>query len=199
MNTRENRFHKGLSIFFLVTGIMLCNFGPALAQDPGVDGFTWSESAGWINFNPAHGGVTVHDTHLSGYAWAENIGWVKMGVDGGGPYGKSGSTDWGVNRGASGGLSGYAWSEVAGWINFNPTHSRVIIDPVSSALEHYGWSENIGWIHFSNHGFYGAVARAAAGTLNVPTMNEWGMIAFMLLLGAFSIWMIKKREFIAGR
>ena len=47
--------------------------------------YAWSENAGWLNFRPTNGGVTVHDTYLSGYAWAENIGWVKLG-SGTGPY-----------------------------------------------------------------------------------------------------------------
>jgi hypothetical protein len=54
--------------------------------------YAWSENAGWVNFRPTHGGVTVNDTYLSGYAWAENIGWVKLG-SGTGPYGNTTSSN----------------------------------------------------------------------------------------------------------
>ena len=50
---------------------------PASAAEGNIDDtekYAWSENAGWLNFRPAHGGVTVHETHLSGYAWADNIG-----------------------------------------------------------------------------------------------------------------------------
>ncbi len=41
--------------------------------------WAWGGNAGWINFNPTHGGgVTVYDDHPEGYAWAENIGWVRL-------------------------------------------------------------------------------------------------------------------------
>jgi len=117
------------------------------------DKYAWSEVSGWQNWNPTHGGVTVHDngasSYLSGYAWCENIGWVKLG-DGTGPYANNSATDWGVNMDASGNLSGYAWSEVAGWINFNPTHSQVTINTSTGAFDGYGWCENTGWVHFKN-------------------------------------------------
>jgi hypothetical protein len=38
---------------------------------------SWSENAGWINFRPQYGGVTVYSDYLSGYAWHENLGWLK--------------------------------------------------------------------------------------------------------------------------
>ena len=39
-------------------------------------GYAWSTNAGWINFAPPYGGVTVYADHLEGYAWGENIGWI---------------------------------------------------------------------------------------------------------------------------
>ncbi len=159
-------------VLSLVTGVFLAIYAPAHAAN--TDGYAWSETAGWINFSPSHGGVTVHDTHLSGYAWAENFGWILMGVESGGPYANTSSTNWGVNRDASGNLSGYAWSEIAGWVNFNPTHSQVAIDPGTGAFEDYAWSESVGWIHFGDpQGLYNVrteIADAApAVSTNTPS------------------------------
>ncbi len=40
-------------------------------------GFGWSENAGWINFKPTNGGVTIDSSgNFSGYAWGENVGWI---------------------------------------------------------------------------------------------------------------------------
>ena len=114
------------------------------------DKYAWSETAGWFNFKPTHGGVTVNSDHLSGYVWAESIGWIKMGVDAGGPYGNTNASDWGVNRDGSGNLSGYGWSEVAGWVNFNPTDNQVVIDPATGDFDGYAWCEGVGYIHLQN-------------------------------------------------
>jgi hypothetical protein len=45
-----------------------------------VNKWACSTNAGWINFNPTHGGVTVCADHLEGYAWGENIGWIRLGT-----------------------------------------------------------------------------------------------------------------------
>ena len=118
--------------------------------------YAWAENAGWANFAPTNGGVTVtswgfgHTGHLSGYAWVENAGWLKLGNDNGGPYQNTDANDWGVNIAASGGgLAGYAWSENCGWISFNPTYGQVTIGG-EGRFDGYAWAENIGWIHFKN-------------------------------------------------
>ncbi len=134
--------------------ILFCLFTlhPAMADEGNIsrsDKYGWSESSGWVNFRPTHGGVTVHDTYLSGYAWSGNIGWIKLGNGNAGPYLNSDARNWGVNKDSAGNLSGYAWSEVAGWINFNPSHSRVTIDSEGN-FDGYAWSQNAGWIHFRN-------------------------------------------------
>ncbi len=120
--------------------------------DP-VDKFAWSENAGWQNFRPADGGVTVYSDHLEGFAWSENLGWIKLGSSTAGgtlTYANTSASDWGVNRDNAGNLSGFAWSETAGWINFNPADSQVTIDPATGDFNGYAWSENVGWIHFQN-------------------------------------------------
>ncbi len=125
------------------------------------DKWVWSTNAGWVNFRPDHGGVTVYLDHLEGYAWGENIGWIRLGTyTGGFPYTYLNTTqdNYGVNRDISGNLSGYAWSTNVGWIKFDPSNSQATMDS-TGVLSGYAWAENMGWIHLSNPDpAYGVVA-----------------------------------------
>ncbi len=140
------------TLFVWVAGVLLC-VGTAHSQTGNIDAtdkYAWGTNTGWINFRPANGGVTVHDTYLSGYAWNENIGWIGLGDGTGGPYNNDAAGDWGVNRDGAGNLSGYAWNANVGWINFNPSHSEVTVDTETGSFDGYAYSENVGWIHFRN-------------------------------------------------
>ena len=122
-----------------------------------VNKWAWSTNAGWINFNPANGGVTVCADHLEGYAWGENIGWIRLGTFSGcaaHTYSNASTADYGVNKNPSGVLSGNAWGTNAGWIKFNPTFGGVRIDPFSGSITGYAWAENLGWIHFKGTGLF---------------------------------------------
>jgi len=134
----------------LIGFLLLAGNASGQSNLDGVNHHAWSEGAGWFVLKPAHGGVVVHREFFAGFAWFENVGWVKLGVDTGGPYGNSGSSDWGVNVGTDGALSGFAWSESCGWIDFSPTGGGVAIDLETGAFDGFGWSENLGWIHFAN-------------------------------------------------
>ena len=115
--------------------------------------WAWSTNAGWINFNPTNGGVTVCNDHLEGYAWAENIGWIRLGTFSGcaaHKYNNTSASDYGVNKDSSGNLSGNAWSANAGWIKFDPTNGGVTINSTTGSFDGYAWAENVGWIHFKN-------------------------------------------------
>jgi len=141
-----------LTVIWL-TCLALFSLPPGWADEGNIDAtyrYAWSETAGWLNFRPTHGGVAVHDTYLSGYAWAKNTGWIRLG-SGTGPYANTTSSNWGVNRNSvTGALSGYAWSENAGWINFASTHSQVSIALATASFDGYAWSENAGWVHIKN-------------------------------------------------
>jgi hypothetical protein len=134
----------------------LCGLPPVLADEGNIsltNKYAWSENAGWLNFRPTGGGVTIYSDHLEGYAWAENVGWVKLGADSGGGnpyYANTTSGNWGVNHDGSGNLSGYAWGENIGWIHFAPPGGGVTIDPASGEFDGYAWAENVGWIHLKN-------------------------------------------------
>jgi hypothetical protein len=117
--------------------------------------WAWATGAGWINFNPANGGVTVCGDHLEGYAWAENLGWIKLGTfNGCAPhtYANTSVADYGVNKDSSGRLSGNAWSTSAGWIKLDPISGGVTVDSGSGSFNGYAWGENVGWIHFKGTG-----------------------------------------------
>lgn len=144
----------------LVIGITVSLFSVAYAAtnsniDPDAK-WAWSTNAGWINFNPPNGGVTVYDDHLEGYAWGENVGWIRLGAYSGGDtheYGNTSAADYGVNRDTStGALSGYAWGTNVGWINFSPDDGGVTIDPATGDFSGYAWGENVGWINFNSSG-----------------------------------------------
>jgi len=143
----------------LVIGITLGMFSVAYAAansniDPEAR-WAWSTNAGWINFNPPDGGVTVCDDHLEGYAWGENVGWIRIGTYSGGDahtYGNTSAADYGVNRDSSGNLSGHAWGTNVGWINFSPSNGGVSIDPATGDFSGYAWVENVGWISFHSSG-----------------------------------------------
>jgi hypothetical protein len=144
------------TVFVLFAAALLCIVGTATHAAGNIsdtDKYAWSETAGWLNFNPGHAdaGVTVYSDHLEGFAWAENIGWVKLGghtAGGAHTYDQS-AGNWGVNNDGSGNLSGYAWSEVAGWIRFDPPHADagVTVNEINS-FDGYAWSENAGFIQF---------------------------------------------------
>jgi hypothetical protein len=136
----------------LVLALLAVGVALAAGNISTTDKWAWGTNAGWINFNPDHGGVTVYPDHLEGYAWGENVGWIRMGTHiGGSPhtYGNSSNTDYGVNRNpTTGALSGYAWSTTAGWINFAPANGGVTVSPAGE-FSGYAWGENIGWIKFN--------------------------------------------------
>ena len=53
-------------------------YGVNRAADGRLSGYAWATNVGWINFDPAHGGVTIDPAtgSFAGYAWAENVGWI---------------------------------------------------------------------------------------------------------------------------
>jgi len=98
---------------------------PLMAFAEGMDSsfkFAWSDTLGWINFNPTNGNVQVFSDRLTGYAWSENYGWINLNP-----------TNGGVINDGNGNLSGYAWGENIGWIDF----SNVKINPNTGEFSGY--------------------------------------------------------------
>lgn len=117
------------SILFLgvaVLGLFLVNavFGPiniTQAANTPVTGYAWSDNIGWIQMNPAFGGVQVDDStgNFSGYAWSDNIGWVNFAPSSGYPEAP--------NEGAK---LNFSTGQITGWIK-------------AIAADNNGWD---GWI-----------------------------------------------------
>ncbi len=116
--------------------------------------YAYAENAGWLNFSSNNEQVTVYDDHLEGYVWSEAAGWIRLGTTvttgAAHTYSNSSSTTYGVNNDGNGNLSGYGWGENIGWVNFNPTHSQVTINATTGDFDGYAWSESLGWVHFNN-------------------------------------------------
>ena len=150
----KKRRHRLFSASLLGLVLALLAVGAALATGniSNTDKWTWGANVGWINFNPANGGVTVYNDHLEGYAWGENVGWIRLGTHTGGSphtYTNADQNTYGVNRDTgTGALSGHAWSTNAGWINFAPANGGVTVSPAGE-FSGYAWGANIGWIKFN--------------------------------------------------
>jgi hypothetical protein len=139
----------------VVAALGLLQVAEAASNIDPVFKWAWATNAGWINFNPSNGGVTVCPDHLQGYAWAENVGWIKLGAANDcspHTFSNSSTADYGVNRDGLGNLSGYAWSTNVGWIKFNPSNGGVTVNRGTGAFDGYAWGENVGWIHFKGSG-----------------------------------------------
>ena len=144
--------------------------------------YSWSENAGWLNFEASGGdGVQVGSDRLAGYVWGENIGWISLSCEN---TESCASVDYGVVNDGAGNLSGFAWGENVGWINFNPvvsdepTDYGVKIDG-DGKFSGWAWGENIGWINFWIADYYAAVCKVTAEDL-ANFADDW------LLTGAVS-------------
>lgn len=72
--------------------------------------YAWGEAAGWINLNPAEGGLIISDHGISGYAWSSRYGWINFNPSHSGQ---------GVTNNGQGVLGGYAWISGGGWLNMS--------------------------------------------------------------------------------
>jgi len=148
------------------------NYGVTIPDADGpVTGYAWANASdvpnstasqegnglGWIQFDPAGGGVSVATTagerRLSGMARIVSIanaggnaggwqGWIKMGGDGANwngsscvgknNYNNKNQCNYGVKIDKSGNFSGYAWSEDLGWIDFSRAILKSCTNPSCS-------------------------------------------------------------------
>ena len=90
--------------------------GGATVTDSAVTGYVWGDTVGWINLNPAHGGVTNSCSGiLGGYAWGQNTGWVNFA-----PTNSTGANQPKIDT-TTGAFSGYVWSQNYGYIKLFST------------------------------------------------------------------------------
>ena len=98
-------FRSAFLVFFIFTGASFAHAASG-SIDP-VNKYAWGTVAGWINFAPTNGGLTVSDSGITGYAWGANTGWINFSP-----------TQGGVTNTTAGVLGGFAWDEGGGWVSF---------------------------------------------------------------------------------
>src|SRR5258708_8587823 len=76
----------GYAVIAAVAALGFLQVVEAAGNINSINKWAWSTNAGWINFNPSNGGVTVCADHLEGFAWAENVGWIHFKGTGSIPY-----------------------------------------------------------------------------------------------------------------
>jgi hypothetical protein len=162
-NLNGNNMNRKI-ILFLISAIsvaFLFGFFPAAnAASLSVTGYAWSDTIGWIQFNPSFGGVFLDDAtgDLSGYAWSDNIGWIDFGPTSGFPetpsYGAKIDISTGKITGwakavAGGSAGSGGWD---GWISMagaSPAYS-VNLDKTTGNFSGWAWgSDVVGWVSFS--------------------------------------------------
>lgn len=168
---------KKILIIGLVLGLLVIAFYKiALAEILDLSGYAWSDTIGWLHFNPSPGGVALDSVSgdLAGYAWSENIGWVSFDRSSGFPEAPLESakvdystcvsdnicnvTGWAkALAGESAGAGG--WD---GWIKMSGSwDDGITYDKSSGEFEGYAWgSDVVGWMSMKGVG-YGVVTTVA--------------------------------------
>lgn len=152
----------------LLTATAFIPFGsPANAASLAVTGWAWSDTIGWIQFDPVFGGVFIDDAtgDFSGYAWSDNIGWIDFAGT---------NLDW-----ATGEVTGWAnaiagadyddgWTGDISMSGISPDYS-VNVDLSTGEFSGWAWgSDVVGWISFGGAGYDYVVVIPPPG---VPTLN----------------------------
>lgn len=151
---RKIFFSLFLSLFLISTSFFIAN-----AASVSINGFAWSDTIGWIQMDPAFGGVSLDDVSgdFSGFAWSDNIGWVSFDAsDGTHPSAIINNI---TTCGASCVVSGWARAISAdgngwdGWIKMSDTVApaySVNLDTTTGNFSGWAWgSDVVGWIDFS--------------------------------------------------
>ena len=168
---------SAISVAFLFGFFSMANATPvpAASVPVPVTGYAWSETIGWIQFDPSLGGVTLDNAtgDLSGYAWSDNIGWVSFdATDATHPSAIINNI---TTCGSACVVSGWARAIAAdnngwdGWIKMSDTAApaySVNLDKTTGNFSGWAWgSDVVGWISFSGAGY--GVTVSIAPTLNV--------------------------------
>ena len=127
-----------------------------------INGYAWSDTAGWIDLNCANTGVCgtnnfgltlAQDGTISGYAWADNVGWISANTAdlAGCPSAPCSAK---ITSGAvSGWLKAIASSnaQAGGWDGFiSLSGAGYGVSLSNGAFLGYAWGDtNVGWVDFS--------------------------------------------------
>lgn len=165
---------SAIAVLFLVNAV----FGPVnitKAANSPVTGYAWSDNIGWIQMNPAFGGVQVDSStgNFSGYAWSDNIGWVDFAPTSGFPEAPNEGAKLNLSTGQ---ITGWIKAIAAdnngwdGWIKMSGSWSNgVSVNLATGAFSGYAWgSDVVGWVSFSGSG-YGVTMNPLAPTVNISS------------------------------
>lgn len=106
--TRFNLVLLSLPLLFFVVGVSFAQASETNGTISSTYKYAWSNVAGYINFAPTNGGLTITDSAVTGYAWGANTGWINFNA-----------TQSHVTNDGAGNLGGYAWDSGAGWFSFS--------------------------------------------------------------------------------
>lgn len=98
---------RGLFLALLLAGAPLAHASTTSGTVSSVYKYAWGTVAGYVNFAPTNGGLTITDAAITGYAWGANTGWINFSA-----------TSGGVTNSTAGVLGGYAWDSGGGWVSF---------------------------------------------------------------------------------
>ncbi len=189
-----------------------------------LSGFAWSETAGWINFscdtNDTCGsvayGVTVdpvtgdpETSAFSGYAWGENIGWIRFDHAFASTSGVETSWDGdsdgdGIPDDVEGDVDSPDDADtVPNYLDEDSDGDGILDadegtgDPDNDLIPNYLdlYSDADGWSDAEEDAAgtdpYDASSNPGA---SIPTVSEWGMIIFFILLVGSALWVMRRRE-----
>lgn len=112
-NQRDNAGHarvlaRASLLCLLIVGTSVAHASQTSGIIDSVYKYAWGTVAGYVNFAPTNGGLTITDSAITGYAWGANTGWLNFSA-----------TNGGVTNTAAGVLGGYAWDSGGGWVSFS--------------------------------------------------------------------------------
>ncbi len=165
-----------ISLFVLFFSVISAN-----AAQRALSGWAWSDTIGWIQFNPSYGGVFIDNATgvLSGSAWTDNAGWIDFRPGGAAPNGKSGAVTMNLSTGELTGwardLSGADFNDGwDGWISMSGTSPNYGVGMDLNTGKFSGWawgSDIVGWISFSGSG-YGVSCLNCGSTSSLPQCSD---------------------------
>jgi len=141
-----------------MAGIFVFSVLVVQAVATAVNGWAWSDNIGWIEMQPAYGGVFIDNAtgNFSGYAWSDNIGWIDFAPTSGFPeapnYGARVAWTTGEVSGWAKAVAGGTTGGWDGWIKMRGTSPDygVSINKTTGNFSGYAWgSDVVGWVDFS--------------------------------------------------
>lgn len=147
--------------------LTIASFSTAESNIDANDAFSWSHSAGWLNWGPnSENGARIDEFVCGGFVYGANIGWINLGS--GLPankihYRNDSATDFGVNLDPAGNLRGFAYGSNVGWIGFEPT-GNPRINLGTGRMSGFAYSANTGWIDLGEFSLSTRIESFAPGT-----------------------------------